>query len=77
MRLHSKINNLMDSKFDDYTITSPNTTIKQIRKKDDRVEQVDEKVATMIDDASELDSALYDAKEFQDDIMDTIARATR
>jgi len=39
--------------------------------------QVDKKIATLIDDASELESALYNAEEFQDDIVDRIARATR
>jgi len=35
---------------------------------------VDDKIATLIDDA---ESALYDAEEFQDDIVDKITRATR
>ena len=58
----------MDSDFDNYTITSLNTAIEQIKKKGDRVAQVDEKIATLIDDASELKSALYSAEEFQDNI---------
>ena len=66
--LHSKIHDLMDNYFDNYTITSLNTAIKQIKKKGDRVAQVDEKIATLIDDASELKSALYGAEEFQDNI---------
>ena len=76
-RLHSKIDDLMDSDFDDYTIISLNTAIEQIKKKGDRVAQVDEKIATLLDDASELESVLYDAEEFQDDIVDKITRATR
>jgi len=75
-RLHSKIDDLMDSDFNEYTITSLNTAIEQIKRKGDRVAQVDEKITTLIDDASELESVLYDAEEFQDDILDRIARAT-
>ena len=76
-QLHSKIDDAMDSDFDNYTITSLNTTIKQIKKKDDRGAQVDEKIATLIDDALQLKSALYGTEEFQDNIMDKIARATQ
>ena len=57
-QLHSKIDDAMDSDFDNYTITSLNTTIKQIRKKHDRGAQVDKKIATLIDDALQLKSAL-------------------
>jgi len=67
----------MDSDFDNYTITSLNTAIEQIKKKGDRVAQVDEKIATLIDDASVLKSAIYGAEEFQDNIMDKITRVTQ
>lgn len=74
-RLHSKIDDLMAAEFDDYTITSMTTAIAQLKKKSDRIAQMDEKIATLIADNTELESAMYDAEEFQDEILDKIARA--
>jgi len=59
--------------FDDYTIASLTTAIEQI-KKGNKIAEMDEKISTLIDDATEL---LYDVEQFQDDIVDQIARATR
>ncbi|XP_065911263.1 uncharacterized protein [Dysidea avara] len=76
-RLHSKIDELMNSEFDDYTITSLTTAVEQIKKKGEKIAQVDEKIATLIEDATELEVAILDAEEFQDDIIDKITRAQR
>ena len=76
-RLHSKIDELMDAEFDDYTITSMTTAIEQLRKKSDKIAQIDKKIATQIVDDTELESAMYDTEEFQDEILDKIARAQR
>jgi len=38
---------------------------------------MDERISTLIDDATELESHMYDAEQFQDDIVDQIARANR
>ena len=77
MQLHSKIDNLMDNDFDDYTITFITTAIEQMWKKSDRIAQLDEKIVSLIDDADEFESAMYEAEEFQDDIVDKITTATR
>jgi len=66
----------MNSDFDDYTIISLDTAIEQIKKKGDRAAQFDEKIATLLDNVSELESALYDTEEFQDDILDKVTRVT-
>jgi len=63
--------------FDNYAITSLTTAIKQIKKKDDKIAQMGEKIATLRDDATELEYFMFGAVEFQDDIIDKIARATR
>ena len=76
-RLHYKINELMNRDFDDYTTTSLTTAIEQIKKKGDKVAQMDERIATLLTEATELESATFDAEEFQDEIVDKIARATR
>ena len=59
MKLHYKINKLKTRDFDNYTITSLTTVIEQIKKKGDRVAQMDEKIDTLIDDATELESATH------------------
>ena len=76
-RLHYKIDELMNRDFDDYTTTSLTTAIEQIKKKGDKVAQMDERIATLLTDATELETATFDAEEFQDEIVDKIARATR
>ena len=43
MRLHSKVNDPMDSDLDDYMITSLNIAIEQIKRKGYRVAQVHKK----------------------------------
>jgi len=73
-QLHSKIDDLMDRDFDDYTVTSLPTDIEQIKKEGNKIAEMDERISTLIDDATEL---MYDAEQFQDDIIDQIARATR
>jgi len=75
--LHSKIDDLMDRDFDDYLITSLTTAIKQIKKKGNKIVEIDQSVSTLIDDATELESNMYDAEQFQDDIVDQIAKANR
>ena len=47
------------------TIISLNTAIEQIKEKGDRVAQVDEKIATLLDDVLELESALYNAGRYR------------
>ena len=65
----------MVTEFDDYAITSMTTAIEQLKKKSDKIAQIDEKIATQIDDDTELESAMYDMEEFQDEILDKIAIA--
>ena len=48
-----------------------------MRKKTDKIAHLDEKIVPLIDDATEFESAVYEAEEFQDDIVDKIATATR
>ena len=76
-RLHHKMDELMSEDFDDYTISSLTTTIEQIKVKGDKVTQMDEKIAVLINDATDLESTMYEAEALQDEIVDKIARATR
>ena len=48
-----------------------------VEKKSDKISQIDKKIATEIDDGMELELAMYDTEEFQDEILDKIARAQR
>ena len=76
-RLHNKIDELMAKNFDGYTIASLTATIEQIKKKGERITQMDEKIATLISNASELETAVFDAEEIQDEIVDKVTRAGR
>ena len=67
----------MSEDFDDYTISFLTTTIEQIKVKGDKVAQMDEKIAVLINDATDLESTMYEAEALQDEIVDKIARATR
>ena len=42
----------MNRDFDDYTTTSLTTAIEQIKKKGDKVAQMDERIATFLTDAT-------------------------
>ena len=44
-RLHYKIDELMNRDFDDYTTTFLTTAIEQIKKKGDKVAQMDKRIA--------------------------------
>ena len=68
---------LLTGDFDDYTISSLTTAIEQIMKKGDRIAQMDERIAVLTDDATELESAMYEAEALQDEIVEKIARAAR
>ena len=76
-RLHYKMDELLTGDFDDYTISSLTTAIEQIKKKGDRIAQIDERIAVLTDDATELESAMYEAEALQDEIVEKIARAAR
>ena len=43
-RLHSKIDELMAAELDNYTITSMTTAIEQLKKKSDKIAQIDERL---------------------------------
>ena len=77
MRLHYKMDELLTGDFDDYTISSLTTAIEQIKKKGDRIAQMDERIAVLTDDATELESTMYEAEALQDEIVEKIARAAR
>ena len=72
MRLNCKINDLVTGDFDNYA-----SVIEQIKKKGNRIAQMDEKLATLINNTTEIESAMQDVEEFQYDIVDKIATATR
>jgi len=58
-------------------ITSLSTAIEQIKKKGTKIAEMDERISTLIADAMELESNMYDAEQFQNDIIDQITRANR
>ena len=76
-RLFNRIDELVDGEFDEYTITSLNSAINQLSKKMEKILAIDEQLLETFDNATELESAILDAEELQDDIVDKIARTQR
>ena len=76
-RLFTKIDELIDREFDDYTITSLNNSIEQLTRKMEKLTHIDEQLLKLYDDASELETAVMEAEELHDDIMDKVVRAWR
>ena len=76
-RLFTKIDELIDGEFDDYTITSLNNSIEQLTRKMEKLTHIDEQLLKLYDDASELETAVMEAEELHDDIMDKVIRVRR
>ena len=55
--------------------TSLNNAIEQLTRKMEKILQIDEQLLKLFDNASELESAVLDAEELHDEIMDQITRA--
>ena len=53
-RLYRKINDILDTEVDDYTITTLRTTIDQLNGKKAKIAKLDERIAALITDADEL-----------------------
>ena len=71
-RLFTKIDELIDGEFDDYTIMSLNNSIEQLTRKMEKLTHIDEQLLKLYDDASELETAVMEAEELHDDIMDKV-----
>ena len=56
----------------EYTTTSLNNTIEQLTKKMEKISKIYESLSELLD---EIESAVLEAEELQDDITDKIARA--
>ena len=76
-RLYNKIDELVGREFDDYTTTSLNNAIEQLTRKMEKIAHIDEQLLKALDDASELESAVLEAEDIHDEIMDKIARNRR
>ena len=76
-RLFTKIDELIDGEFDDYTITSLNNSTERLTRKMEKLTHIDEQLFKLYDDASELETAVMEAEESHDDIMDKVVRARR
>jgi len=76
-RLFNKIDELVDREFDEYTITSLNSAINQLLKKMEKILAIDEQLLETFDDTTELESAVLEAEELEEEIVDKIARTRR
>ena len=75
-RLYNKIDELVDGEFDECMTTSLSNAIEKLTRKME-ITQIDEQLLKTFDNASELESAVLDAEELHDDIMDETSRTRR
>ena len=74
-RLNNKIDELLASEpVDEFAITSLNTAIEQLNRKKEKLSQVDQRAAELIESPEDLEEAIFDAEEMQDLILDKIAK---
>ena len=72
-RLYNKIDELVGGEFGDYITTSLNNAIEQLTRKMEKIANIDEQLLKALDDASELESAVLEAEDLHDEIIDKIA----
>ena len=70
-RLFNKIDDLIAADFDEYMTTSLNNAVEQLAKKLEKISQIDEQLMKVFESTSELEAAVLDAEEFNDDIART------
>ena len=73
-RLFNNIDELIDGEFDEYTTTSLNNAVEQLTRKIKKFSQIDKQLLKTFQNASDLETAVIDAEELQDEIMDKITR---
>ena len=73
-RLNHKMDELLASEFDKLTFTSLNTAIKQLNRKKEKLSQIDQRVAELIESPEDLEEAIFEAEEMQDSILDKITK---
>ena len=75
-RLFHKIDDQMTEEFDKYMTTSLNNTIEQLTKKMEKIANIDVRLYEL-SDVTEIESAVLEAEELNDEITDKLARARR
>ena len=73
-RLNHKMDELLASEFDKLTFTSLNTAIEQLNRKKEKLSQIDQRVAELIESPEDLEEAIFEAEEMQDSILDKITK---
>ena len=73
----NKIDELIDGEFDEYITASLNNAVEQLTRKMEKLSQIDEQLLKTFQNASVLETAVLDAEELQDEIMDKITRTKR
>jgi len=76
-RLFRKIDDLIAGEFDEHTIVSLNNAIDQLATKMEKIAKIDERLLELLDDTNEIESAVLDTEELNDDISDKIVKARR
>ena len=65
---------LLASEFDKLAFTSLNTAIEQLNRKKEKLSQIDQRVAELIESPEDLEEAIFEAEEMQDSILDKITK---
>ena len=72
--LYNKVNEILSSELNEFSITSLTTAIEQLNKKKETLSQIDRRVTELIESPEDLKEAIFDAEETQDTIVDKIAK---
>ena len=73
-RLYNKVDELIYKEVDDYSVALLIKAMEQLKSKGDKLNKIDEQIATLIDDPHELEEYVLETEELQDDITDKIAK---
>ena len=73
-RLYNKIDALIDSEIDDYSIALLSKAMDQLKDKGDKLDKIDEEIVSLINDPHELEGFVIDSEELKDEISDKLTR---
>ena len=73
-RLYNKVDEILSSELNEFSVTSLTTAIEQLNKKKETLSQIDRRVTELIESPEDLEEAIFDAEETQDTIVDKIAK---
>ena len=65
---------LIDNEVDDYSVALLTKAMDQLKSKGDKLNKIDEQIATLINDPHELEEYILEAEEIQENITDKMTK---